>query len=215
MTLIHDPDLGRAPGPHAGSDGAPAPAPTVAIVGMGYVGLPTALGFVASGARVIGIDVNEDRLAATSPTFRARSRRADLDSPEVVLRFRIDEFGDHSGRQHDWDGVHVGLRYGSPDDLYYISVARRDGTVALKRKSGGAYETLAVADHELSLDEWHEATVAVEDTTVGTWLRLRLDGENVLEVLDTTDPLPPGGRVSLRSDNVAVTFADVQVRDRS
>jgi UDP-N-acetyl-D-glucosamine dehydrogenase len=35
----------------------------VAIVGLGYVGLPTALAFRAAGARVLGIDVSERRLA--------------------------------------------------------------------------------------------------------------------------------------------------------
>jgi UDP-N-acetyl-D-glucosamine dehydrogenase len=37
-------------------------APIVAIVGLGYVGLPTALAFATGGAPVIGFDVNETRL---------------------------------------------------------------------------------------------------------------------------------------------------------
>ena len=149
----------------------------------------------------------------SSPVFRARSERSDLASPQVELRFRIDRFLD--GQEgHDWDGVHVGLRYASPDDLYYVSVARRDGSVAMKRKSGGHYETLAVADHELSLNDWHRATVAVADTPDGTRLRLTLDGEPVLEVLDGIGhALPPGGRVLVRSDNVSATFGDVRVSD--
>lgn len=36
----------------------------VAIVGLGYVGLPTSLAFHAAGARVLGIDVNTERLTA-------------------------------------------------------------------------------------------------------------------------------------------------------
>jgi nucleotide sugar dehydrogenase len=36
----------------------------VAIVGLGYVGLPTALAFHAAGRRVVGLDVSTDRLAA-------------------------------------------------------------------------------------------------------------------------------------------------------
>lgn len=36
---------------------------TVAIVGLGYVGLPTALGMLEVGLRVIGFDVSETRLA--------------------------------------------------------------------------------------------------------------------------------------------------------
>ena len=38
-------------------------AATVAIVGLGYVGLPTALAFLAAGARVIGFDRSADRIA--------------------------------------------------------------------------------------------------------------------------------------------------------
>lgn len=44
----------------------------VAIVGLGYVGLPTSLAFRASGNRVLGVDLSEDRLSAI------REQRADL-----------------------------------------------------------------------------------------------------------------------------------------
>lgn len=44
----------------------------VAIVGLGYVGLPTALAFSAAGARVLGVDVSESRLEVI------RSQQADL-----------------------------------------------------------------------------------------------------------------------------------------
>ena len=36
----------------------------VAIVGLGYVGLPTALSFIAAGKSVVGVDVSQPRLAA-------------------------------------------------------------------------------------------------------------------------------------------------------
>ncbi|MBF4550502.1 nucleotide sugar dehydrogenase [Pseudoclavibacter sp. VKM Ac-2888] len=36
----------------------------IAIVGLGYVGLPTALAFRAAGSRVLGVDVDESRLAS-------------------------------------------------------------------------------------------------------------------------------------------------------
>jgi len=44
----------------------------VAIVGLGYVGLPTALAFHAAGRRVLGVDVSQHRLAVIS------EERADL-----------------------------------------------------------------------------------------------------------------------------------------
>jgi nucleotide sugar dehydrogenase len=37
---------------------------TVAVIGLGYVGLPTALSLVAGGAKVLGVDVSTARLAA-------------------------------------------------------------------------------------------------------------------------------------------------------
>lgn len=46
--------------------------PRVAILGLGYVGLPTALALLESGSEVIGIDVSAPRLASI------RSRRVDL-----------------------------------------------------------------------------------------------------------------------------------------
>jgi UDP-N-acetyl-D-glucosamine dehydrogenase len=59
---------------------APASAPDapasgaydVAIIGLGYVGLPTALAFHAAGARVLGIDASAERLAGI------RARQVDL-----------------------------------------------------------------------------------------------------------------------------------------
>jgi hypothetical protein len=84
----------------------------------------------------------------------------------------------------------------------------------VKRKSRGEYETLAVADHDLGDDDWHRATIVLRDTPDGALLRLAVDGEPVLEALDTGGPaLPPGGRVLVRSDNVRAAFADVRVSD--
>jgi UDP-N-acetyl-D-glucosamine dehydrogenase len=36
---------------------------TVAVIGLGYVGLPLAVGFARAGVRVWGIDVDPDRVA--------------------------------------------------------------------------------------------------------------------------------------------------------
>lgn len=63
---------------------APAPGvPTVAVVGLGYVGLPTALGLRAAGRPVIGVDASPRRLSEVRaaavdlpPAQRARLRAA-------------------------------------------------------------------------------------------------------------------------------------------
>src|SRR4051812_32013401 len=44
----------------------------IAIVGLGYVGLPTSLAFHAAGSRVLGVDVSERRLSVIT------DQRADL-----------------------------------------------------------------------------------------------------------------------------------------
>jgi UDP-N-acetyl-D-glucosamine dehydrogenase len=64
---------------------APPLAPTAAIVGLGYVGLPTALALHDAGTPVLGIDVSERRLVAI--------RESDVDLPagdEVRLRGALD-----------------------------------------------------------------------------------------------------------------------------
>lgn len=53
----------------------PSAVESVAVVGLGYVGLPTAFGFHGGPLRVTGLDVSEDRLAAV--------RRGEVDLPEA------------------------------------------------------------------------------------------------------------------------------------
>jgi nucleotide sugar dehydrogenase len=55
----------------------PASAPCVAVVGLGYVGLPTVLALHEAGSPVIGIDVSERRLQAI------RSHDVDLPAADV------------------------------------------------------------------------------------------------------------------------------------
>ena len=56
----------------------------VAIVGLGYVGLPTALAFHAAGSRVLGVDVSERRLT-TIGEQRADLLETDRDRLSVAL----------------------------------------------------------------------------------------------------------------------------------
>src|SRR3954452_22686713 len=63
----------------------------IAVIGLGYVGLPTALAFVAAGADVDGIDINSarvDAIRAVDVDILERDRlrlRAALDA----YRFRV------------------------------------------------------------------------------------------------------------------------------
>lgn len=76
------PALAVVPAPAPAADPTPAAPPLVppcvAVVGLGYVGLPTALALHAGGADVIGIDVSERRLQAI--------RAHDVDLPDADVR---------------------------------------------------------------------------------------------------------------------------------
>jgi DNA-binding response OmpR family regulator len=63
----------------------------IAVVGLGYVGLPTALAFNASGQSVLGLDVSEERLSSVArqevdllPSYQERLSLA-LEDPSFVL----------------------------------------------------------------------------------------------------------------------------------
>ena len=80
-------DRGVAAGTATAADG-PARAPEfdfdIAIVGLGYVGLPTALSFHAAGRRVLGVDVSPPRLAVIAEA-RADLLPSDRDRLTVAL----------------------------------------------------------------------------------------------------------------------------------
>jgi nucleotide sugar dehydrogenase len=87
MALAEEPTLLR----HAHAvEAAGAARPTVAIVGLGYVGLPTALGLVGSGAHVLGVDADPARLRAIREgdvdlLERDLQRLADVDEVDMHL----------------------------------------------------------------------------------------------------------------------------------
>jgi UDP-N-acetyl-D-glucosamine dehydrogenase len=54
---------------------------TVAVVGLGYVGLPLAVGFARAGMRVLGIDVDPARVQAIN---RGESHIPDVPSPDLA-----------------------------------------------------------------------------------------------------------------------------------
>jgi len=54
---------------------------TVGVIGLGYVGLPLAVGFARAGVRVVGIDVNEGRVQAMN---RGESHIPDVPSTDLA-----------------------------------------------------------------------------------------------------------------------------------
>ena len=99
MTLQTDANLLPAASVRVDTERVATHHPTVAIVGLGYVGLPTALAFVASGARVVGVDADPCRLRAIETgrvdlLDRDRRRLADLDEDQLRLTTDLAEVAD-------------------------------------------------------------------------------------------------------------------------
>src|SRR4051794_25979672 len=70
-----------------------------------------------------------------SAVLRAVTTRRDYMDATVHLEMRLAGLtSTERTPQHDWDGVHMFLRYGSPDELYVADLARRDGQLTIKRK---------------------------------------------------------------------------------
>jgi hypothetical protein len=149
--------------------------------------------------------------AIRAPEFRAHTTDSDYGNIALTVRFRI---SDSAEGGHDWGGVHLGVRYAGADDLYYVSVARRDGTVVVKRKAGGVYTTLAIRAHVVAVGQWHRAVVEVltnPDGAVG--LTVEVD-DMVLRVKDAAPgALAQPGRVSIRTDEVEADLTDLTIRD--
>lgn len=156
-----------------------------------------------------------------SAVLRAVSRRDDFGDVSVRLRLAVDAMTAtrRTGR-NAYDGVHVFLRYASPDSLYVVSVCRRDGTAAVKRKwigsAGGTPRYTTLQRVPLSCPyRWSAVRVDVRTTGDGVRLTLWTRSRRVLAVLDRGQgggaPLTEPGRVGIRGDNTAFRFRDFAV----
>ena len=123
-----------------------------------------------------------------------------------------------------FDGVHVFLRYQSEEELYVVSVNRRDDTVAVKKKlpggtaNGGHYETLAQAAAPVRYRAWVPYRVAIATAADGS---VRIDltsgARSLLHAIDHGQEGPPilaAGRVGLRGDNCRFRLTDFVVQRR-
>ena len=68
----------------------------VAVIGLGYVGLPLAVGFAKAGFRVVGLDVDERKLASLG---EGRSYIQDVDSADVAAVVRASRLS--AGQDYD------------------------------------------------------------------------------------------------------------------
>lgn len=157
-----------------------------------------------------------------SAVFRMVSREDGFSDVDVRLRLRVDDFvtTDDTPAQ-DYDGAHVWLAYRSEFELYALSVDRRDGRLAIKKKcpggpsNGGTYLDLVqeYTDAEVPLGEWQDVEVTARTADDGSvTLTARRDSFR-LSARDTGAGCPPltGGRVGIRGDNTELFLDDVAV----
>ncbi|MCQ4211416.1 hypothetical protein [Streptomyces longispororuber] len=188
----HSPDWTMTSGSLFGKDGA------------GWTGVPDGNGPDARSAT--GTD---------SAVFRLASRRRDFGQTTVRLRLRVQRMVT-TGRtpSQPFDGVHIWLRFHSEQETYAVSVARRDGEVAVKRKTrggtsnGGTYVTLAHAHAPAPPGSWRPVSTSARTLADGR-VRLTLDlaGRRVLDVVDDEPgELARPGAVGIRGDNTEFLF---------
>ena len=142
----------------------------IAVIGLGYVGLPVAVSFARSGARVIGYDIDADRIAELRDGHdRTREvEAAELGQPSLVLTAAAEAL-----RDADFFIVTVptpiddALR---PDLRAMLSASRTVGTV-LKRGDIVVYESTvypgAVEEECVPVLEKTSGLAAGVDFTVG------------------------------------------------
>ncbi len=162
-----------------------------------------------------------------SAVYRMVSKAQDFGDVDVHVRLRVDRIvsTDRTPEQ-SYDGAHIWLRYRSPTESYGVSVDRRDGSMAIKKKctggpsNDGSYYDLVPERHAAGLPrrEWQEIDITVVDLPDGTVaITARRDGEQIRAVDAGVgcDPLVGPGAVGLRGDNAELRFDDFTVTRRA
>ena len=152
-----------------------------------------------------------------SSVFRLVTRDADFQNVAVSFSLLVQRFvAPPAGTNLSWQGVHVFLRYQSPDLLYVVSVDRRDGVVVIKKKvpggptAGGTYFTLAMAHVPPVVGRWVQVKASAvnngADVDLKVWIAGRLRLEAVDDGAGDTAPITAPGRVGLRGDYTEFMF---------
>jgi hypothetical protein len=152
----------------------------------------------------------------------------------VALNVRLNAMSTDGGSglpDQVYDGYHVFLRWQSEYDLYAVSMARRNGTIVIKRKfpggpfpsNGGTYyPLLADVSSPTVLGRWQSIQAqAVTLPDDGVEITATLDGREVMRAVDTGYVLPDGGHVApitygghagIRGDNTEFEFNAFEVQ---
>jgi hypothetical protein len=182
--------------------------------GVGWSGVPDDVAPAANS-----------RHGTHSAVFRAVTHRADFGDFAFSFRLRVRSLvRTHTTKAHNWDGVSILVRYQSEEQLYAVTVLRRDGVATIKKKvpggdaNGGTYYTLAQGSMRATLDVWREFRVVVHDRRDGSVVIELRQGGWSLVARDTGDgdtaPITQPGRIGIRGDNADFEFDDVVVAPR-
>jgi hypothetical protein len=168
-----------------------------------------------------------DRLsqrATGSAVFRVVSRRSDFGNVLVSLRLVNHRFVTTPRTPaRNFDGVHLILRWQSPQETYYLTVNRRDSQTVIRKKvpggpaNGGTYYDLTPrAGYPVPLGKTQEIEAGALDRPDGSVeLILVADGRVLARAIDRGVGGPPiraPGKVGLRGDNDDFSFDDFAVR---
>jgi PKD repeat protein len=168
-----------------------------------------------------------DRLSQTctdSAIFRLTTKRADFGNVMVNMKLKINSLTSTSETPAvDWDGIHIFLRYQSEYSLYYASVARRDGSVVIKKKcvggsdNGGTYYELTsyVSGHPIPFGSWINVGASIVTNSDGSvTIGLYRDGSLLAQDTDSGKgcaAITAPGKVGIRGDNADFNIDDFTV----
>jgi hypothetical protein len=187
-----------------------------ALNGNGYSGkvdggVPDALSVTSTGSAI----------------FRLNTRNYTFGDVQVSMRLNLAGLRSTSRTPAvDWDGVHIFLHYQSQYELYYASVARRDGHVVIKKKclggtsNGGSYYALAnseVSGLSFPYGSWQSVGASIRNNADGSvTITLQRNGKVVSSATDSgvgCAPIRAAGATGIRGDNAEFQFADYTVSD--
>ena len=179
--------------------------------GVAWSGLPDAAAPDADSATGTG-----------SSVFRMTTRRHDFENVRVSLRLRNLGLTDR-GREApaDTDGVHLFLGWKDETELYVVSLNRRDGRMAVKKKlnggdvNGGTYVTLGQAAYPVPPGAWQSFEVTISTTPAGfVGIDVRQGDQLLLAATDSGAngrPITGAGAIGLRGDNCEFEFDQLSV----
>jgi hypothetical protein len=159
-----------------------------------------------------------------SAVFRLNTKRKDFGNVRVGMKLNVAELGSTSSTPKvAWDGIHIWLRYQSQYNLYYASVARRDGHIVIKKKcpggtsNNGTYYALSgeKSGYAIPMGQTMDVAATVRNNLNGSvTITLLRNGKALMTATDTgvgCAPIRNNGAVGIRGDNARFTFTNFNV----